>query len=92
MIKEPQVNVAVIKVFKEEQVTKGGIYVPDTARKKMNKGEVYAVGDRSDKDALIKLNKGDIVMYMPNAGTEINIGEESFLVIPQGQVFLKLES
>jgi chaperonin GroES len=62
----------------EEEKTKSGLYIPQTAQEKTQTGVVVEVGD--DKDA-ITIKKGDKVMYDKYAGTTIQIDGVDHLVI-----------
>ena len=67
----------IVKPAKAEEVTKGGIIIPDTAKEKPMQGEVVAVGNGriADDGKLIPMNLkvGDKVLYGKYAGTEVNI-------------------
>lgn len=67
-----------VKVEQGEEKTKGGLFIPDTAKEKTTTGLVEAVGD--DTDA-ISVKVGDKVMYDKYAGTSISIDDEDYLVI-----------
>ncbi len=63
-----------VKPAPEEEKTAGGIYVPDTAKKKSTRGEVIAIGrgkvvDGKVQDAFFKV--GDTVLYSKYGGTEV---------------------
>lgn len=89
----------VIKPHEPEEVTKGGIVLPDTAKKKPRRGEVVAVGpgkllDNGER-APMELSVGDVVVYSEYAGTEITmksgddyvvLEEDSVLAIDEAQV------
>lgn len=67
----------VVRPFKQEEKTEGGIYLPETASKdKPQQGEVIAVGP-DFKD----VKKGDKVIFAKYGGTEIKIDEEEYLVL-----------
>lgn len=57
---------AIVKLFKEEKTTAGGIVIPDSAKQGNPKGEVVAFGDES------KLNLGDKVTFLRHTGTMID--------------------
>lgn len=62
---------------KTEDKTKGGIYIPDTAKEKTQEGTIKAVGD--SKDMTVKA--GDQVLFESYAGTEIKIDGEKHLIM-----------
>lgn len=76
MIK-PLGNRILIKPKETEEKTKGGIYIPDTAKEKTQEGEVIAVGDGKD----INVNIGDIIIHEKYAGTEIIINGNKNLIL-----------
>lgn len=81
----------IVKPAKAEEVTKGGIIIPDTAKEKPMQGEVVAVGKGrvADDGKLIPMNLkvGDIVLYGKYAGTEVNIDGEEYLIMRESDVF-----
>ena len=64
----------IIKPSEQESTTKGGIFLPDTAKEKPQEGEVVAVGPGRATDdgsrVAMELNAGDKVIYSKYAGTE----------------------
>ncbi len=84
---KPLQNRVLIKPQEKEEKTKGGIYLPDTAREKTQQGVVMAVGD--GKDIVVKI--GDAVLYENFSGTEINIDGVKHIVIDIKDVIARLE-
>ena len=80
----------VVKPGEEEEVTKGGIVLPDTARKRPRGGEVLAVGPGKMLDngqrAPMDVSVGDIVLYSEYGGTEITIGDADYVILDEGAV------
>lgn len=74
----------------EEEVKKGGIIIPDTAKEKPQQGKVIAVGPGrvDDKGERIPMDvkKGDIILFGKYSGNEIRIGEEEYLIIREEDV------
>lgn len=74
----------------EEEVKKGGIIIPDTAKEKPQQGRIVALGDgrRDEKGNKIPLEvkKGDIVLFGKYSGTEIRIEENEYLIIREDDV------
>lgn len=68
-----------------EEVTMGGIIIPDTAKEKPLRGTVKAVG-HGTKDEEMVLKEGDVVLYGKYAGTELEIEGEKFLIMRQSDV------
>ncbi len=67
----------------EEKV--GGIYIPDTAKEKPQKGEVVAVGP-GDNENKMTLKVGDKVLYGKYSGTEINFEDNDYLIMKESDV------
>jgi len=77
----------VVKPEEEEEKTKGGIYLPDTASKeKPQKGKVIAVGPDFKG-----VKKGDKVIFAKYGGTEIKMDEEDYLVLGKDDVLAVIE-
>jgi len=80
----------VVKPGPEEEVTKGGIVLPDSARKKPREGEVVAVGPGklldSGERAALEVKVGDIVVYSEYGGTEITLDGEDYVILDEGSV------
>ncbi len=74
----------------EEEVRKGGIIIPDTAKEKPQQGKVIAVGDgrRDEKGNRIALDvkKGDIILFGKYAGSEVKIDDKEYLIIREEDV------
>ena len=84
----------VIKPIEQEQQTKGGIYLPDTAKEKPQEGEVVAVGpgrmtDEGNRIAM-EVAVGDRVIYSKYAGTEYKDGDEEYLILRESDVLAKI--
>lgn len=68
-----------------EEVTMGGIIIPDSAKEKPLKGKVLAVGHGS-KDEEMVLKEGDTVLFGKYAGTEIEVDGVKYLMMRQSDV------
>lgn len=80
----------VVKPTPKEEVSKGGIIIPDTAKEKPQQGTVIAVGsgklnDKGDRTAL-ELNAGDKVLYAKYGGTEFVFDGEDLLVLRESDI------
>ena len=82
----PLADRVLINPAKAEEKTVAGIIIPDTAKEKPLKGEVVAVGEGT-KDEKMVLKAGDTVLFGKYAGTEIEVGEEKYLIMRQSDVF-----
>lgn len=87
---KPLADRVVIEPMAAETKTASGIYIPDTAQEKPQKGKVLAVGCGT-KDEEMKLKVGDKVLYGKYAGTEINIDNEKYLIMRQSDVLAIIE-
>ena len=80
----------VVSPIKREEVTKGGIVLPDTAKEKPQEGEVIAVGlgklTDDGKRLEMEVKKGDKVMYAKWAGTEFKQDNEELLILRDSDV------
>lgn len=80
----------VIKPGEAEDVTKGGIVLPDSAKKRPREGEVLAVGPGKLLDngqrAPLEISVGDVVIYTEYGGTEITVGDEDYVILDEGSV------
>ena len=72
-----------LKTAKEEEKTKGGLFIPETAQEKTQSGIVEEVGD---DDEVIKVKKGDHVMYDKYAGTNIKVDGEEYLILKMDDI------
>ena len=79
----------------EEQKSRGGIIIPDTAKEKPQRGRVLAVGPgrRDEKGELVPLDvrTGDTVMFAKYAGTEIKIDGEDRVILREEDVLAIVE-
>ncbi len=85
----PLADRVVLKALEETEQTKGGIFIPDTAKEKPQHGEIIAVGPgRYEDGKLIPMGVkvGDKVLYGKYAGTEITHEGESFLILRESDV------
>lgn len=84
---KPLGNRVLLKRKDVEEKTKGGIYIPDTAKEKTTQGTVEAIGEGKD----VTVKQGDTVIFESYAGTEVNIGEEKYLVMDIKDILAVLE-
>ncbi len=87
---KPLADRIVIETLEAEKKTAGGIYIPDNAKEKPQKGKVIAVGPGrvSDTGETIKidLKEGDVVLYGKYAGTEISDEGKDLIVLKESDV------
>jgi len=83
-----------VKPTDEEEVTKGGIILPDTAKEKPQRGKVVAVGpgrlDDEGKRIPMDVKTGDKVLYEKYAGTEVKLEDEEYLILRESSIIAKL--
>ena len=76
-----------------EQVSSGGIYIPDTAKEKPQEGKVVAVGpgklDDAGKRVAMEVQVGDVVVYSKYSGTEYKEGDIEYLVVREDDIPFK---
>ncbi|MFY9117018.1 MAG: co-chaperone GroES [Bacteroidales bacterium] len=82
---KPLADRVVVQPQEAETKTASGLYIPDTAKEKPQRGKVVAVGS-GKKDEPMELKEGDIVLYGKYAGTEINIDDQEYLIMRQSDV------
>jgi len=73
---------------REEEKTKGGLFIPETAQEKTQVGEVAAVGTDDEE---ITVKKGDRVMFDKYAGTTVKIGDDDHLILTMSDVLAVVE-
>ena len=79
----------VVRPKPEEEKTSGGIYVPDTAKKKSTEGEVIAVGrGKYVNGELIapEVKVGDVVIYSKYGGTEVTISDTDYVILDEDNI------
>jgi len=84
----------VVKPITEEDVSRGGIILPDTAKEKPQRGQVVAVGpgrlDENGKRIAMEVKKGDKVMYAKYAGVEVKVNDKELLILRESDILAKL--
>jgi chaperonin GroES len=82
---QPLQDYVMLEAVEAEEVTSGGIVIPDSAKKKPAEGIIVAkAADASDEIAL-----GDRVIYKEYSGTEIKLDGETYLLVPSGDLLAK---
>jgi chaperonin GroES len=79
-----------VRRIEEEEKTKGGIIIPDTAKEKPQEGKVIAVGpgarDESGKVHPLDLKKGDRILFGKWSGSEVKLDDEDLLIMKESDV------
>ena len=90
---EPLGDRVVIKPTPQEEVSKGGIVLPDTAKEKPQEGKIIAVGPgrltEDGKRIAMEVKKGDKVIYSKYAGTEFKLEDEELVILREGDILAK---
>ena len=79
-----------IELVKEEEVSKGGIIIPDSAKEKPQEGKVIAVGtgklDENGKVIPFNVKKGDLVLMPKYGGTEVKIDDKEYQIVREDDI------
>ena len=82
---KPLSDRVVVEPAAAETKTAGGIYIPDTAKEKPQKGTVLAVGPgKVDEPTTVKV--GDVVLYGKYSGTELNVEGKDLLIMRESDI------
>jgi chaperonin GroES len=96
MALRPLRDKVVVKPSEGEEKSAGGIFLPDTAKKKPQEGKVIAVGSgRQMDDGTVKalgVMVGDTVIYSKYGGTEVTIDGQELVLLDEDQIFAILEA
>jgi len=91
----PLADKVLIKRLEAENVTKGGIVLPDSAKEKPRKGKVVSLGDGKLLDdgtrSKFQVKKNDLVLFTSYGGTEIKIDGEEFLIMEETDILAVLD-
>ena len=87
---KPLSDRVVIEALEAEDKTKGGIYLPETAKEKPQMGKVVAAGTGRVTDAgetvKLEVKVGDKVLYGKYSGTEVTIEEKEYLIVRESDI------
>jgi len=90
---QPLADRLVVKPIEKEEVTKGGIILPDTAKEKPQEGEVVEIGpgrlSEDGKRIAMDVKVGDRVIYAKYGGTEIKIDDEELVILRESDILVK---
>lgn len=80
----------VVRRIEQEETTKGGIVIPDTAKEKPQEGEVIAVGSgkRDDEGKVhpLEVKKGDRVLFGKYSGTEVKLEGTEYVILREDEI------
>ncbi len=91
---KPLADRVVIQSLESEEVTKGGIVLPGTAKEKPQMAEVLAVGPGGvvdGKEVTMHVKVGDKVIYSKYAGTEVKLDGSEYIVVRQSDILAVVE-
>jgi chaperonin GroES len=87
---KPLGDKVLVEVLEAEEMTKGGIVLPDTAKEKPQQGKVVSVGKGkvADDGKIVapEVKEGDIVLYGKYSGTELKIDERNLLMLKEEDI------
>jgi len=86
---KPLADRVLIKPLEEQEVKKGSIIIPDTAKEKPQQGEVVEVGPgRTEEGKLVamEVKKGDRILYGKYSGTEVTIEDVDYLIMRESDI------
>jgi len=92
-ILQPLADRLVVKPVQKEEMTRGGIFIPDTVKEKPQEGEVVAVGPGrmtdDGKRIAMDLKVGDRVIYSKYGGSEIKIDDVEMIILRESDILAK---
>lgn len=92
---KPLGNRVLVKRIEAEEKLKGGILLPDSAKKKQEQAEVIALGtgklDKAGKTIPLPVKLGDIVLIEKYSGQEIRINEQDFVIVKGDDIIATIE-
>ena len=90
---QPMADRVLVKPIEKEEMTKSGIYIPDTVKEKPQEGEIIAVGPgKMSEDGnriAMDVKVGDTVIYAKYGGSEIKIDDEDLMILRESDILAK---
>jgi chaperonin GroES len=83
---KPLADRVLVQPAAAEEKTASGLYIPDTAKEKPQRGTVVAVGN-GKKDEPLTVKVGDTVLYGKYSGTELSVDGSDFLIMRESDIF-----
>ena len=85
----------IVKRIEEEETTKGGIIIPDTAKEKPSEGKVVSVGNGKigddGKRIPLEIKKGDRILFGKYSGSDVKIEGEEYLIMREDDILCVIE-
>ena len=92
---KPLNDKVLVERLEAEEVTKGGIVLPDSAKEKPKEGKILALGDgrllEDGKRAPFQVKAGDRVLFSSYAGTEIKVDGNEYLIMGEDDILAVVE-
>ncbi len=85
---EPLGNRVLVQILEQEERTKGGIYLPETAKEKPQQARVIAIGEEAEEE--LSLEVGDVVIFPKYSGTEVRVDDQEYLILNADDVLAKV--
>ncbi|GDY01971.1 10 kDa chaperonin 1 [Planctomycetota bacterium] len=86
----------VLKVLDAEEMSAGGILLPDTAKEKPQRGKVTAIGEgklnKDGKRAKLDVKKGDVVLFGKYAGSDVKVDGEDYKILRESEILARMEN
>ncbi|OYX19857.1 MAG: co-chaperone GroES [Algoriphagus sp. 32-45-6] len=83
---KPLADRVLVQPAAAEEKTASGLYIPDTAKEKPQRGTVVAVGN-GKKDEPLTVQVGDTVLYGKYSGTELSVDGKDYLIMRESDIF-----
>lgn len=87
---KPLADRVLVKPLEEEEIERGGIIIPDTAKEKPQQGQVIAVGagkvNDSGEKMKMEVKKGDKILYGKYSGTEVTVEGDDYLIMRESDI------
>ncbi len=91
----PLGNRVLVKRLEKEETLKGGILLPDTAKKKQEQAEVIAIGtgktDSHGKEIPMPVKKGDIILMEKYSGQEVTFNDQEYVIVRADDIIAIVE-
>jgi len=85
----------VLRVLDAEEMSSGGILLPDTAKEKPQRGKITAVGDgkvnKDGKRTKPDVKKGDIVLFGKYAGSDVKVDGDDYKILRESEILARVE-
>ncbi len=82
-------NRVIVEAAPAETKTASGLYIPDTAQEKPQRGTVISVSEKDEDGKTPQLKAGDKIMFGKYSGTEIALGDKNYLIMRESDILVK---